>query len=102
MDGSSNAGRVAWSLVDGAKTTDLPDGDSILSYRKLREKFAPQSALSYVRLNKMFIKSKLKSVTNDSKIFLTDPEMIVICMEMYTTARRSNQSDTNIILQVIT
>ena len=36
MNGSSNTGRVAWSLVDGAKTTDLPDGDSALAYKKLR------------------------------------------------------------------
>ena len=53
IDGSSNTGRVACSLLDWAKTTDLLDSNSALAYMKLREKYAPQSDPSYVRMDKM-------------------------------------------------
>ena len=41
MDGSLNAGRVAWSLVDVVKTSDLMDGNSTPANKKLREKHVP-------------------------------------------------------------
>ena len=71
MYGSSNAGRVAWNLVlvDRAKTLDLTVGHSALAYKKLREKYAPQLAPSYGKLNKMFINSELTSVDNDPEMF---------------------------------
>ena len=57
---------------------------------------------SYVRLNKMFINSKLTLVNNDPKIFLTKLEKIVVCMNKCAIADKNSKSDTDIILQVIT
>ena len=37
MDGETNNGKVAWSLVDGSKTSENPDGDAALAFKRLRE-----------------------------------------------------------------
>ena len=100
MDGSSNAGRIAWSVVEGSKMTDLSDGDVDLAFKKLREKCAPQSAPSYISLNKLFMNSEL-TVDEDPKIILTELITVDICMNKCNIQGKSDKTDTDIILQVI-
>ena len=79
MNGFWNAGRVAWSLVVRSKTMDLPDCNAALAFKKLREKYAPQSAPSYVSLNELFINSKL-TIDKTSEIFLTKLKTVAIIL----------------------
>ena len=76
MDGPSNAGRVALCPVEGSKTTDLPGGNATLAFKKLREKYVPQSDPSYVSLNKLFVHSELK-VNKKPEIFLPNSKMLL-------------------------
>ena len=76
-EGSSNTGKVDLSLVYGDKMIDLPDSNAAMAYKKLRGKYTPQSALSYIRLNKIFINTELPSVNNDPEIFLTELKTMI-------------------------
>ena len=53
IDGESPAGRVAFELVHGSRTTDNPDGDVRLAWKRLVSKYEPKTAQSYIKLNKM-------------------------------------------------
>ena len=100
IDGSLNAVRVAWSLVEGSKTMDLPDGDAALAFKNIRENYAPQLAPSYVSLNKLFINSEL-IVDKDPEIFLTELETVAIRMNKCNIQGKSDKTDIDIIFQVI-
>mmetsp|Transcript_31404 Transcript_31404/g.51248 ORF Transcript_31404/g.51248 Transcript_31404/m.51248 type:complete len:142 (-) Transcript_31404:455-880(-) len=97
---TTNADRVAWSLADESKMTDLLDGDSALAFKKLKENYAPQLAPSYVRLNRMFINYEL-AVDEDPEIFLTKLETDVTHMNKCVIQGKSDKTDTDIILHVI-
>ena len=86
--------------MEGFKTTDLPDSDVALAFKKLREKCAPQSAPSYISLNKLFMNSEL-TVDEDPKIILTELITVDICMNKCNIQGKSDKTDTDIIPLVI-
>ena len=50
IDGEQAAGRVAFNIVRGAKTSDLKDGDASLAWKRFSDKYEPKSAPSRLAL----------------------------------------------------
>jgi hypothetical protein len=56
---------TAFSYVDDAKTTDLPDGDLALAYEKLQEEYAPKGRSDLVEVKTQFNNCALESTKTD-------------------------------------
>ena len=76
IDGESPAGRVAFELVHGSRTTDNPDGDVRLAWKRLVSKYEPKTAQSYIKLNKKFVTSKLEDTLTDPEEWITELEAL--------------------------
>ena len=50
----TDAGKVTFSIVENAKSTDLPDGDAKAAYDQLEAKYRPKNAPTLVSLEKQF------------------------------------------------
>jgi hypothetical protein len=61
IDTTQGPGRVAFSLVKSTKTTDYPDGNAITAWRKLKSKYAPDTAPTTIKISKLFHASVLKN-----------------------------------------
>ena len=72
IDGRSQSGKVAFKIVSGCKTEDLPDGDSALAWSRLSKKYEPKTAQSRLMLKKKFTSSVLKNVREDPDEWLTE------------------------------
>ena len=60
MDTSSTAGKIAFNLVKSSKNKDYPDGNATISFKKLKDKYASESAPNVSKLYNQFYTSKLK------------------------------------------
>jgi hypothetical protein len=74
IDGEQASGRVAFNIVRGAKTTDLPDGDAALAWKRLSDKYEPKSAPSRLALKNEFTTKVLKNANSDPDAWLTELE----------------------------
>ena len=74
INGETEAGRVAFQMVKGAKTRELPDGDSHLAWQRLREKYEPTTTVSRLSLMKEFQAKILKNVKQDPDVWITELE----------------------------
>lgn len=74
IDGKSQSGKVAFKIVSGCKTEELPDGDAMLAWTRLCKKYEPKTAPSRLMLKKKFTTSVLKNVRDDPDEWLTDLE----------------------------
>ena len=50
MDDSKKSGKVAYSIIANATTTDNPDGDAALAWKRLIPKYTPQTAPNFIAL----------------------------------------------------
>ena len=50
----TDAGKVAFSIVENTKSTDLPDGDTKAAYDQLEARYRPKNAPTLVSLEKQF------------------------------------------------
>jgi len=74
IDGEQASGRVAFNIVRGAKTGDLPDGDAALAWKRLSDKYEPKSAPSRLALKNEFNTKVLKNANSDPDAWLTELE----------------------------
>jgi len=72
IDGEQASGRVAFNIVRGAKTSDLPDGDAALAWKRLCDKYEPRSAPSRLALKNEFNSKVLRNVSSDPDVWLTE------------------------------
>ncbi len=61
---------VAFSIVDGAKTTALPNGDARIAWIALKERYQVENAASKVELKRQFTEMLLKRGQNPDEWFL--------------------------------
>ena len=81
VDGNTEAGRVAFSIIRGAKTKRLKDGDANLAWIRLCNKYRSKSAPSRLNLKNKFTAMKLKNVKSDPDIWLTELEDLRLQLE---------------------
>ena len=74
IDGTTDAGRVAFSIVRGSKTNNLRDGDACEAWKRLNDKYESKSAPSRLKLTKEFNTSKLENKRSDPDVWLTKLE----------------------------
>ena len=74
IDGEQAAGRVAFNIVRGSKTSELTDGDAALAWKRLSDKYEPKSAPSRLALKNEFTSKVLKNANSDPDAWLTELE----------------------------
>jgi len=67
----TDEGQVAFHIVTGSKSMELPDGDAPLVSKRLKEKYAPILALRKLELCRAFQMSKLKDSNQDPETWIT-------------------------------
>ncbi len=70
IDTTTSAGKVAFSLVRGTKSADYEDGNAEIAFARLTNKYAPKTAPSLAKTNRLFYQAKLKKQV-DPDIFIT-------------------------------
>jgi hypothetical protein len=70
MDTSSVYGNVAFNLVRAAMSKEFVDGNAALTYKKLKNKYAPDMVPTLTELHKQFSSSKMMK-DSDPDVFLT-------------------------------
>ena len=73
MPGDSEAGRVVFSLVRGAKSDDYPDGNASEAWKQLGNRFEPKTAPSRLLIRRELLKLKQKH-NQDPEAFITQVE----------------------------
>ena len=66
----TDKGWVAFHIVTGSKSTELPDGNAALMWKRLNEKYAPILALRKLELRRASQISKLKNSDQDPKTWI--------------------------------
>jgi hypothetical protein len=70
IDTTTSAGKVAFSLVRGTKSAHYEDGNEQIAFTRLTNKYAPKTAPSLAKTNRLFYQAKLKKQV-DPDIFIT-------------------------------
>ncbi len=68
---TTDEGRVAFHVVTGSISVDLPDGDAALTWKRLKDKYAPKLAPRKLELQRAFQISKQKNSNQDPKLWIT-------------------------------
>jgi hypothetical protein len=76
---STTAGKVTFNYVKAGKTKDFPEGNAAESWRRLRQKYRPDSAPMLTKLTKQFYASKMDD-GQDPDEWMTQLEDIQIQM----------------------
>ena len=76
MPGDSEAGRVVFSLVRGAKSDDYPDGNASEAWKRLGNRFEPKTAPSRLLLRRELLKLKQK---HNKTLKLLSPKLKTRC-----------------------
>jgi hypothetical protein len=74
IDGDGKAGRVAFQIVKGAKSSDLGDGDAALAWSRLVNKYQPTTTPSGLELIDEFSNCKIKTWKQDPEEWTTTLE----------------------------
>jgi len=74
IDGNTDAGRVAFGVINNARSTEYPEGDAMLAWKRLVSKYQSKSAPSRLALREEFNSSKLKNYKEDPDVWLTGLE----------------------------
>ena len=53
-------GIISFAIVEKSVTDDLPTGDAYLAWKKLKEKFNPQTSANKLKLKGQFTNSSLR------------------------------------------
>jgi hypothetical protein len=61
IDTTTSAGKVAFSPVRGTKSADYEDGNAEIVFTRLANKYAPKTAPSLAKTNRLFYQAKLRS-----------------------------------------
>ena len=101
IEGQTKAGKVAFNLVDNCTTADQPDGNAKLAWDRLVNKYAPQTAPSYITLKKEFANSKLADSTENPDEWITDLECLRTEMNKVTISGKSDMTDVDVIIHIL-
>ena len=72
----SNTNKIAFNIVNNAITTDLPDGDASLAWKRLSSKYNSKSSTVAVGLSNKFNKAKLTSLSVDPEDWIVESEIL--------------------------
>ena len=72
----ANPNKVAFNIINNATTTDLPDGDAALAWKRLSGKYESKSATNVVDLVRKFSQSRLTSLNKDPDEWIVDLEIM--------------------------
>jgi len=97
IDTSSSPGKVAFQLVKLCKTVDNANGDVVLAWKWLLDKFAPRLAPTKLELKLEFQQSCLKSADEDLDEWITNLEGIRSCLQ----EMNSDVSDEDFCIHVL-
>ncbi len=101
IEGQTSSGKVAFNLVDNCTTTDQPDGNCKLAWDRLVNKYAPQTSPLYIKPEKDFANSKLADATKDPDNLITGLEYMRTKMNKLTISGKSNMTDVDVIIHVL-
>ena len=96
IDCSTSAGKVAFSMVKGTKTTENPSGNLHAAFIRLKAKFEPNTTPQLVQLTREFHSKKLGR-NQDPDIFITNLEALKVKM----AELGHNLPDKSLILHVL-
>jgi len=94
---TTDEGRVAFHVVTGSISVDLPDGDTALAWKRLKEKYAPKLAPRKLELRRAFQISKLKNSNQDPKTWI----MYLEGLRMKLTDLGSTMTDEDVIVHIL-
>ena len=96
IDCSTSAGKVAFAMVKGSKTTKNPGGLLRNAYLRLKQKFEPSTTPQFMQLTTEF-HSKTMKPNQDPDVFITDLEALKVKMNEL----HHDVSDKALILHVL-
>jgi gag-polypeptide of LTR copia-type len=73
-------GKIAFNVVKGYKSKDYPDGNAVVAWEKLKNKYEPISAPSMFKLDKQFREFSLKK-SQDPEVWITELEDIFVRLD---------------------
>ena len=97
MEGNTEAGKVAFQIVRGARSELFKEGDAALAWKRLRNKYESKSAPSRLNLKNKFVNSKLKTAREDPDVWLTNLESLRVQL----AEAESFMTDTDLIEHVL-
>jgi hypothetical protein len=100
MDTETTYGMVAFAIVDGAKTSDNPMGNAREAWTKLTKKYAPETAPSFIALERQFANSKLRP-GSDPDAWITYLEDLRVRMNKITINGKSTKTDMDLIIHIL-
>jgi len=66
----TDKGQVAFHIVTGSVSADLPDGDTVVAWTRLKNKYAPKITARKLELYREFQICKLKNSDQDPKAWI--------------------------------
>jgi hypothetical protein len=96
IDDKTSSGKLAFNLVKDCRNKDYGDGNPIMTWERLRDKFEPSSTPSLVKLEKQFRQCSLKKI-QDLDIWITELDDYRMIIEKLG----SSISDNKFILHIL-
>ena len=96
IDVSSSNGKIAFGIVKSCKSKEFEDGNAAQAWEKLKEKYAPVSAPSLVKTQRMFRDSRLGK-NEDTEVWINRLEDLRIRLEIMG----SSMTDDQFMIQVL-
>ena len=101
IEGKTTRGRIAFAIVTGSITTENPDGNARIAWTRLTSKYAPQTSYKFMKLEKEFTNSRLRSEMADPDVWLTRLEGLRTDMNKCTITGKTDKSETDLIIHVL-
>ena len=77
---------VSFGLVDESTSTTCPEGDARLAWTKLESKFESQTSASRVKLMNQFTSNRLRKISQDPDVWISELELIRTRLKKMGTA----------------
>jgi hypothetical protein len=90
MDTSTSYGKVAFNIVRSSKTTEYKWGNAYDAWKKLKRKYAPETAPMLQKLHHMFYTARLKK-GSDPDVYMTYLEDLRIKLESMESMMTDDQ-----------
>mmetsp|Transcript_5434 Transcript_5434/g.9894 ORF Transcript_5434/g.9894 Transcript_5434/m.9894 type:complete len:659 (-) Transcript_5434:1478-3454(-) len=101
IDGGTDMGEVAFSIVQTSVTDENPDGDCKKAWERLCNKYASKLMPAYNDLRKAFFNLRLKYDDQDPDVLITKLEKIRNRMNSISINGKTKVSETVLILHVL-
>ncbi len=94
---TTDEGHVAFHIVTGSVTLDLPDGDVELLWKRLKDRYVPKLTLKKLELRRAFQVSRLKNSNQDPEVWITYLEGL----RMKLKDLSSTMTDEDVIVHIL-